>query len=78
MLRDGIPLNEHFLALKNKYNNEKSELEKKEKQQNDEIVREIHENEEKKQRIRIMKNEFDKLSEDFRREKDRLEREYKT
>lgn len=28
LLRDGIPLNEHFLALKNKYNNEKDELNK--------------------------------------------------
>lgn len=28
LLRDGIPLNEHFLALKNKYNNEESELKK--------------------------------------------------
>jgi hypothetical protein len=27
MLRDGIPLNEHFLALKNKYNNEQREKE---------------------------------------------------
>lgn len=27
LLRDGIPLNEHFLALKNKYNNEKDEIE---------------------------------------------------
>ena len=28
LLRDGIPLNEHFLALKNKFNNEKDTLEK--------------------------------------------------
>lgn len=28
LLRDGIPLNEHFLALKNKYNNEKDALDK--------------------------------------------------
>lgn len=28
LLRDGIPLNEHFLALKNKFNNEKDDLEK--------------------------------------------------
>jgi hypothetical protein len=26
LLRDGIPLNEHFLALKNKYNNESDSL----------------------------------------------------
>ena len=29
LLRDKIPLNEHFLALKNKYNNEKNALDKK-------------------------------------------------
>lgn len=28
LLRDGIPLNEHFLALKNKYNNEQDFLDK--------------------------------------------------
>ncbi len=28
LLRDGIPLNEHFLALKNKYNNEQESLNK--------------------------------------------------
>lgn len=28
LLRDNIPLNEHFLALKNKYNNEKDHLDK--------------------------------------------------
>ena len=28
LLRDGIPLNEHFLALKNKFNNEQDMLEK--------------------------------------------------
>lgn len=77
LLRDGIPLNEHFLALKNKYNNEKGELEKEEKSRNDEIAREILENEEKKQRIRIMKNEFEKLSEDFKKEREAKERELK-
>lgn len=28
LLRDGIPLNEHFLALKNKFNNERDHLKK--------------------------------------------------
>jgi hypothetical protein len=28
LLRDGIPLNEHFLALKNKFNNEQDMLDK--------------------------------------------------
>jgi len=30
LLRDGIPLNEHFLALKNKFNNEQDFLKKNE------------------------------------------------
>ena len=43
----------------------------------DEIAREMHENEEKKQRNRIMKNEFEKLSEDFKKEREAKERELK-
>ena len=63
--------------MKNKYNNEKSELDKDLKMREDDIEREQHENEEKRQRIRIMKNEFDKLSEDFRREKETKTKELK-
>ena len=40
LLRDGIPLNEHFLALKNKYNNEKAELDKERQMMQDDIERE--------------------------------------
>jgi hypothetical protein len=39
-LRDGIPLNEHFIALKNKFNNEKDELERKVRNIEDEIRKE--------------------------------------
>ena len=37
LLRDGIPLNEHFLALKNKFNNEKDTLTKHQTALKDEI-----------------------------------------
>lgn len=77
LLRDGIPLNEHFLALKNKYNNDHKDLEKQEDARNEEIRKEIRENEEKKNRIRIMKGEYDRMAEEFRREKDMKERELK-
>jgi hypothetical protein len=37
LLRDGIPLNEHFLALKNKFNNERDTLQKQQNVVKDEI-----------------------------------------
>lgn len=37
LLRDGIPLNEHFLSLKNKFNNEKDTLDKQCKNLKEEI-----------------------------------------
>lgn len=37
LLRDGIPLNEHFLALKNKFNNEQDLLKKGIEVMDDEI-----------------------------------------
>jgi len=51
LLRDKIPLNEHFLALKNKFNNEKDGLEKKHKALEDDIMREQASNQSKKDRI---------------------------
>lgn len=38
----------------------------------------MHENDDKKNRIRIMKNEYDRIAEEFRREKEIKERELKT
>lgn len=78
LLRDGIPLNEHFLALKNKYNNEKNELDKQRKGQEDEIEREQHENDDKRNRIRFLKNEYETLNETLRKEKDTKESALKT
>lgn len=77
LLRDGIPLNEHFLALKNKFNNDQKELEKQEASRNEELRKEMRENEEKKNRIRIMKSEFERLEAEYKKEKEAKERELK-
>ena len=44
LLRDGIPLNEHFLALKNKFNNEQDALKKKAEIMEDELRKLDNEN----------------------------------
>lgn len=62
LLRDGIPLNEHFLALKNKFNNEKDTLEKQYKATEDEMKREQESNEAKKDRIEILRSEHEGIS----------------
>jgi len=61
LLRDGIPLNEHFLALKNKYNNEDDSLKKSVEAQKNEIEREKMNNEAKKDRIEILKGEHEAI-----------------
>jgi hypothetical protein len=58
LLKDGIPLNEHFIALKNKFNNEKEELDRFIRDLEDEIRKEKNSNDHKKQRIDILKVEF--------------------
>ena len=65
LLRDGIPLNEHFLALKNKFNNEKDEMEKYVKGLEDEVKREEMNNKNKKHKIEILKREYDEIYERF-------------
>ena len=53
LLRDGIPLNEHFLALKNKYNNEKDALDKQRKIMEEEITHLQERNDSRKKAIEI-------------------------
>lgn len=53
LLRDGIPLNEHFLALKNKFNNEQDFLKKNEEIMKDNIKREEEANKKKSKQIEI-------------------------
>ncbi len=65
LLRDGIPLNEHFLALKNKFNNEQDSLKKKSEIAEEELKKLDKENKQKKQKIGILKREYDDVSEDF-------------
>lgn len=57
LLRDGIPLNEHFLALKNKFNNEQDELTKSQRNLEDEIKKEEMNNKNKRHKIEILKRE---------------------
>ena len=63
LLRDGIPLNEHFLALKNKFNNEKDEMERYVKNLEEEIKREEMNNKNKRHKIDILKREYEEINE---------------
>ena len=74
LLRDGIPLNEHFLALKNKFNNEKEELEKFVKGLEDEIKREEMNNKNKRHKIEILKREYDEISSQYLSYKDQTQK----
>ncbi len=65
LLRDGIPLNEHFLALKNKFNNEQKELKAREKSEQDQIDMDEVSNENKRHRIDVMQNEYKKVMNRF-------------
>ena len=62
LLRDGIPLNEHFLALKNKFNNEKDQLCKQTENLRDDIQRDTHACEQKKVKIEIYKQELQAMA----------------
>lgn len=61
LLRDGIPLNEHFLALKNKYNNEHKELQAQKQHALDEIEREEANNAHKRHKIDCSQQEYKKM-----------------
>ncbi len=65
LLRDGIPLNEHFLALKNKFNNEQKELKAREKTEQDDIEMLEVSNENKRHRIEVMQNDYRKIMQRF-------------
>ena len=62
LLRDGIPLNEHFLALKNKFNNERDFLSKSIEVMEEEIQMEENKNKQRNHKIDILRREFDELS----------------
>ena len=65
LLRDGIPLNEHFLALKNKFNNEQSDLKKSVMLQENEIKQDQDKNEASEHRIHILKGEYQEICRKF-------------
>ena len=62
LLRDGIPLNEHFLALNNKYNNEQESLNKSYNLQEEEKKHQEKQNALKKEKITIAKTDFENIS----------------
>lgn len=65
LLRDGIPLNEHFLALKNKFNNEQDLLNKQVEIMEHEIKTEELSNKQRNHKIEILKREFEDINEKF-------------
>lgn len=77
MLRDGIPLNEHFLALKNKFNNERDELDKFVKVLEEEIRKEEGSNKNKRHKIEILKREFDEINHRFQLHKEQTQKQIK-
>ena len=72
LLRDGIPLNEHFLALKNKFNNEQDLLKKNVEAMMDEIIKEEAENKKRQHNIEILKKEYDNVLSEFKNEKEKM------
>lgn len=62
LLKDGIPLNEHFIALKNKFNKEKEAEEKKLRNIEEDIKHEETQNRDKRHKIEILKHEFEDIS----------------
>ena len=65
LLRDGIPLNEHFLALKNKFNNEQADLKKEVELRENEINQDKEKNDQSRHRIDILKGEHADISRKF-------------
>lgn len=70
LLRDGIPLNEHFLALKNKFNNEQDMLTKNANMVDEELRKEEQANMQKNRKIENLKREYEELSTQFQEEKE--------
>ena len=70
LLKDKIPLNEHILALKNKFNNEQDALDKNEKLMDQEIHKEKTENKKKNGKIEILKREYDDMQTGFQENKE--------
>jgi hypothetical protein len=65
LLKDGIPLNEHFLALKTKYNTDKAKLEKDKQMVLDEIKILLHDNDNRKKTIDHKKSSIENALREF-------------
>lgn len=65
LLKDGIPVNEHFIALKNKYNVEKDNWEKMIDGKDHDNKTEIRNNKERSHRIEILNHEFEVISDRY-------------
>jgi hypothetical protein len=79
LLRDGIPLNEHFLALKNKFNNEQDLLNKQVEIMQHEIKAEEMSNKQRNHKIEILKREYEDISQkyhDYKEANTKLMRDY--
>ena len=74
-MRDGIPLNEHFLALKNKFNNEQKELDGRVRNAQEEIARDEASNENKRHQIEVMQADYKKYMHRFEDTKERANQE---
>lgn len=70
LLRDGIPLNEHFLALKNKFNKEQNFLKEQIKQMETELEGEKQINQKLNRNINIKRNEYEDLTRQVANEKE--------
>ena len=77
LLRDGIPLNEHFLALKNKFNNEQADLKKQVQLQENEIKQDQDKNDASRHKIDILKGEYNALDHKFSVYKDEKQEKLK-
>eukprot|EP00351_Strombidinopsis_sp_SopsisLIS2011_P005410 CAMPEP_0116880480 /NCGR_PEP_ID=MMETSP0463-20121206/12413_1 /TAXON_ID=181622 /ORGANISM="Strombidinopsis sp, Strain SopsisLIS2011" /LENGTH=154 /DNA_ID=CAMNT_0004531109 /DNA_START=225 /DNA_END=689 /DNA_ORIENTATION=+ len=73
LLADGIPLNEHFLALKNKYNNEEDSVKKTVESMKEENKRELKTNTQLSQKIGVQCNDKIKRQNDYIHAKKRYE-----
>ena len=69
LLKDGIPLNEHFLALKTKYNTDKNKLDAEKQRIQDEIKQLANENDIKKKQIETKKNAIEKQLKEYNEHK---------
>ena len=77
LLRDGIPLNEHFLALKNKFNNEQADLKKQVQLQENEIKQDQDKNDASRHRIDILKGEYAEINRKFNLYKEEKQKKIK-